>query len=95
MSYFSILNFLEAREKEKSVENAVSHEWQKELLLQFLNRKVLLLLGLFGFFFFWKYVISLEKSASLTSKAKADTEEALTATQQDRESLYKDQRGQI
>ena len=91
MSYFSILNFLEAREKEKSVENAVSHEWQKELLLQFLDRKVLLLLGVF----FWKYVISLEKSASLTSKARADTEEALTATQQDRESLYKDQRGQI
>ena len=91
MSYFSILNFLEAREKEKSVENAVSHEWQKELLLQFLDTKVLLLLGVF----FWKYIISLEKSASLTSKARADTEEALTATQQDRESLYKDQRGQI
>lgn len=45
--------------------------------------------------FFWKYVISLEKSASLTSKARADTEEALTATQQDRDCLYKTQRGQI
>lgn len=82
------MNFLKAREKEKSVENAVSHERRKELLLQFLDRKVLLLLG----FFSGNMLFHLKKIASLTSKARAETEEALTATQQDRGSLYRAKR---
>lgn len=70
------------------MENAVSHERRKELLLQFLDRKVLLLLG----FFSGNMLFHLKKIASLTSKARAETEEALTATQQDRGSLYRAKR---
>lgn len=41
-----------------------------------------------GFFFSGNMLFHLKKIASLTSKARAETEEALTATQQDRGSLY-------
>lgn len=89
--YFEI-SFLEAREKEKSKENAASHEWQKELDTAVVPcQKGFIIV----FFFFSGYVISLEKNESSTNESRADSEEALTATKQNRTPLYKDRRGQI
>lgn len=85
---FFYFEFLEAKEKEKSVENAVSHEWQRNYYCSSLTER---------FCYYWGFPrnIFFHEKFDLASKARADTEEALTATQQDRECLYKTQRGQI